>query len=116
MTRLLMMTTALVLAAGAASAQDKVLNVLDWGGAFGESHAKAYTAPFEEKTGIKITVTDADNPAVPIKSMVEAGNVPADVASVEYADADNDDLADDLETGTVEDTAANDANVSEEKN
>ncbi len=86
MTRLLM-TTALCLAAGAAAAQDKVLNVLDWGGAYGASHAKAYNAPFEQATGIKVTVADADNPAVPIKSMVEAGNVTADVASVEYADA-----------------------------
>ena len=87
MKKLLISTTALVVLAGAASAQDKVLNVLDWGGAYGESHKGAYNAPFEEKTGIKITVTDADNPATPIKAMVEAGNVTADVASVEYADA-----------------------------
>ena len=87
MKKLLISTTALVVLAGAASAQDKVLNVLDWGGAYGESHKVAYNAPFEEKTGIKITVTDADNPATPIKAMVEAGNVTADVASVEYADA-----------------------------
>ena len=87
MKKLLISTTALVVLATAASAQDKVLNVLDWGGAYGESHKVAYNAPFEEKTGIKITVTDADNPATPIKAMVEAGNVTADVASVEYADA-----------------------------
>ncbi|KGJ19046.1 ABC transporter substrate-binding protein [Paracoccus sanguinis] len=87
MKKLLISTTALVVLAGAASAQDKVLNVLDWGGSYGESHKVAYNAPFEEKTGIKITVTDADNPATPIKAMVEAGNVTADVASVEYADA-----------------------------
>lgn len=87
MTRLLM-TTALVLAtAGAASAQGKVLNVLNWGGAYGAAHAKAYDAPFEQETGINVVVSDADNPSVPIKAMVEAGNVTADVASVAYADA-----------------------------
>lgn len=87
MKRLLITTTALMTLATAAAAQDKVLNVLDWGGAYGESHKVAYNGPFQEKTGIRITVTDADNPATPIKAMVEAGNVTADVASVEYADA-----------------------------
>lgn len=87
MKKLLMTTSALMLVASAAAAQDKVLNVLDWGGAYGESHKVAYNGPFTEKTGINITVTDADNPATPIKAMVEAGNVTADVASVEYADA-----------------------------
>ena len=87
MTKLLMTTTALIAFASAAAAQDKVLNILDWGGAYGESHKIAYNQPFTEKTGINITVTDADNPTTPIKAMVEAGNVTADVASVEYADA-----------------------------
>jgi spermidine/putrescine-binding protein len=32
-------------------------------------------------------MTDSDNPATPIKAMVEAGNVTLDVAWVEYADA-----------------------------
>ena len=73
MKRLLITTTALMTLATAAAAQDKVLNVLDWGGAYGESHKLAYNEPFQEKTGIKITVTDADNPATPIKAMVEAG-------------------------------------------
>ena len=34
-----------------------------------------------------MNIADADNPATPIKAMVEAGNVSSDVASVEYADA-----------------------------
>ncbi|WP_112874922.1 ABC transporter substrate-binding protein [Paracoccus endophyticus] len=87
MKRILITTTALIGLAGTASAQDKVLNVLDWGGAYGASHAVAFNKPFEEQTGIKVIVADADNPATPIKAMVEAGNVTADVASVEHADA-----------------------------
>lgn len=88
MRKLLIATTALAGLGSAALAQDKgVLNVLDWGGAYGQSHAVAYNAPFEAETGIRITVSDADNPATPIKAMVEANNVTADVASVEYADA-----------------------------
>ncbi|HRO14140.1 MAG TPA: ABC transporter substrate-binding protein [Paracoccus sp. (in: a-proteobacteria)] len=83
----LISTTALIALSGAAAAQDKVVNVLDWGGAYGESHAVAFNKPFEDATGVKIVVSDADNPATPIKAMVEAGNVTADVASVEHADA-----------------------------
>ncbi|MFI0394795.1 ABC transporter substrate-binding protein [Paracoccus jiaweipingae] len=83
----LVLTTALCATAFAAQAQDKQLNVLSWGGAYGASHQVAYIKPFEEKTGIKVSVADADNPATPVKAQVEAGNVTADVASVEYADA-----------------------------
>lgn len=63
------------------------VNLLSWGGAYGNSHLEAYAKPFEAETGIKVVMSDADNPATPIKAMVEAGNVTADVASVEYADA-----------------------------
>ncbi|WP_299363918.1 ABC transporter substrate-binding protein [uncultured Paracoccus sp.] len=87
MKQTLIVTTAIAGLAGPALAQDQVLNVLDWGGAYGQSHQVAYNKPFEEKTGIRVVVSDADNPATPIKAMVQAGNVTADVASVEYADA-----------------------------
>ncbi|MFT3690757.1 ABC transporter substrate-binding protein [Paenirhodobacter sp.] len=84
MRRTLTLTTALGLLASPGFAD---VNLLSWGGAYGNSHVQAYVRPFEAETGIKVTVSDADNPATPIKAMVEAGNVSADVASVEYADA-----------------------------
>ncbi|RNF33108.1 ABC transporter substrate-binding protein [Paracoccus methylarcula] len=84
MKRTLALTTALGLAAMPAFAD---VNLLSWGGAYGNSHVEAYVKPFEAETGIKVNVADADNPATPIKAMVEAGNVTTDVASVEYADA-----------------------------
>ena len=80
----LALTTALGLIACPALAE---VNLLSWGGAYGNSHLEAYAKPFEAETGIKVTMADADNPATPIKAMVEAGNVTTDVASVEYADA-----------------------------
>ncbi|RCW84837.1 ABC transporter substrate-binding protein [Paracoccus lutimaris] len=83
----LILTTALVVVAAGAQAQDKQVDLLSWGGAYGNSHVEAYAKPFEAKTGIKVNVADADNPATPIKAQVEAGNVTTDVASVEYADA-----------------------------
>ena len=80
----LILTTALV-AAGAASAQE--LTLMSWGGAYGVSQEEAYNKPFEAERGVTVNMVDADNPATPIKSQVEAGNVTVDVADVEYSDA-----------------------------
>lgn len=87
MKKTLILTTALAGIAFAANAQDKQLNVISWGGAYGNSQLEAYFKPFEAETGAKVVVSDADNPATPVKAQVEAGNVSADIASVEYADA-----------------------------
>ena len=38
------------------------MNLLSWGGAYGNSHLEAYAKPFEAETGIKVTIADADNP------------------------------------------------------
>ena len=86
--RLLLATSALFTSAfsGAQVAAQEV-NVLGWGGAYTVSQVEAYHKPFMAETGIKINSIDADNPATPIKAMVEANNVTIDVASVEYADA-----------------------------
>ena len=80
----LILTTALV-AAGTASAQE--LTLMSWGGAYGVSQEEAYNKPFEAERGVTVNMVDADNPATPIKSQVEAGNVTVDVADVEYSDA-----------------------------
>ncbi|MEL6573817.1 MAG: ABC transporter substrate-binding protein [Pseudomonadota bacterium] len=81
----LTLTTALVVVAGHAWAND--LTVMSWGGAYGNSQIEAYNKPFAEMTGKDIAMVDADNPATPIKAQVEAGNVTIDVADVEYSDA-----------------------------
>ncbi len=86
--RMLFATTALVtggLVASLAAAQE--VNVMSWGGSYATSQVEAYHKPFMAKTGIKVNSIDADNPATPIKAMVEANNVTVDVADVEYADA-----------------------------
>ncbi|MFV0384628.1 ABC transporter substrate-binding protein [Paracoccus sp. (in: a-proteobacteria)] len=84
MKRLLTLSTAMALLSTPVLAD---VNLLSWGGAYGNSHLEAYVKPFEAETGIKVVMADSDNPATPIKAMVEAGNVSSDVASVEYADA-----------------------------
>ncbi len=86
--RILFATTALVstaMTASLASAQE--VTVMSWGGAYTTSQVEAYHKPFTAETGIKVNSVDADNPATPIKAMVEANNVTIDVADVEYADA-----------------------------
>ena len=63
------------------------LTVMSWGGAYERSQVEAYNKPFTAETGIVVNMLSADNPAAPIRSMVEAGNVTIDVADLEYTDA-----------------------------
>jgi putative spermidine/putrescine transport system substrate-binding protein len=84
MKKLLILSTALTVVAFAASAD---VTVMSWGGAYGAAQTEGHLKPFTAATGIATTMVDADDPATPIKAMVEAGNVTVDVASVEYAAA-----------------------------
>jgi putative spermidine/putrescine transport system substrate-binding protein len=84
--RRLLATTALT-AGLALSAQAAEVTVMSWGGAYGAAQTEAHVKPFQAKTGIPTKMVDSDNPATPIKAMVEANNVTVDVASLEYADA-----------------------------
>lgn len=85
MKKLLTLTTALTAVAGIAAAEE--VTVMSWGGAYVTSQIEAYHKPFTAETGINVISVDADNPATPVKAMVEANNVTVDVADVEYADA-----------------------------
>ena len=85
MKRILILTTALTGFAVSASAQE--LTVMSWGGAYGEAQTEAHVKPWSAASGFAAKMVDSDNPATPIKAMVEAGNVTIDVASLEYADA-----------------------------
>ncbi len=84
MKKILILSTALT---GFAFAANADITVMSWGGAYGGAQTEGHLKPFTAATGIAATMVDSDNPATPIKAMVEAGNVTVDVASVEYADA-----------------------------
>ena len=84
MKKILILSTALT---GMAFSAHADITVMSWGGAYGEAQTEAFVKPFIAATGKATVMVDADNPATPIKAMVEAGNVTVDVASVEYADA-----------------------------
>lgn len=85
MRKLLISTTALSLSAFGAQAAS--VSLMSWGGDYGLSQTEAYLKPFTAETGIETTMVDADNPAVPLKAMVEANNVTIDVFDVELSDA-----------------------------
>ncbi|GAX88981.1 ABC transporter substrate-binding protein [Effusibacillus lacus] len=61
---------------------DKVLNIMDWGGANTEAHKKGIYEKFEKEFGVKINlVTPTDYGK--LKAMVQSGNVDIDVADVD---------------------------------
>jgi putative spermidine/putrescine transport system substrate-binding protein len=84
MKKTLILTTALV---GFGVAANADVTVMSWGGAYGEAQTEAFVKPFMAATGINTIMVDSDNPATPVKAMVESGNVTVDVANIEYADA-----------------------------
>jgi putative spermidine/putrescine transport system substrate-binding protein len=84
MKKTLILSTAL---AGFAVAAQADVTVMSWGGAYGAAQTEGHLKPFTAATGIATVMVDSDNPATPIKAMVEANNVTIDVASLEYADA-----------------------------
>ena len=84
MKKLLALTTVLGSFGFTAAAQE--ITVMSFGGAYGASQMEAYHKPYMAQTGIKINSVDADNPAIPLKAMVEANNVTVDVADVEPSD------------------------------
>ncbi|RNF33109.1 ABC transporter substrate-binding protein [Paracoccus methylarcula] len=81
----LILSTALAGFGFAAAAQE--VNVVSWGGAYEKSQVEAYNKPFAEKTGIKVNMIAADNPATPLKTQVEANNITGDVFDIEVSDA-----------------------------
>lgn len=84
MNKLLYLTTALTFVGFAAQAEE--ITVVSFGGALAASQNEAFYKPFQEKTGIRVVSVDADNPAIPLKAQVEAGNVTMDVADIEPSD------------------------------
>ncbi|MFT4014006.1 MAG: ABC transporter substrate-binding protein [Paracoccus sp. (in: a-proteobacteria)] len=87
MKKTFILTSALCGVAFAAHAQNKEVNVVSWGGAYETSQVEAYNKPFAAKTGIKVNMIAADNPATPLKAQVEAKNITGDVFDIEVSDA-----------------------------
>lgn len=86
LTKTLLASTALVVAAGTAMAETSI-TVVSWGGAYTKSQVEAYHKPWVAKTGNKIVSEDYNGGLAEVKAQVEAGNVTWNLVDVEYSDA-----------------------------
>ncbi|MRX50573.1 extracellular solute-binding protein [Paracoccus sp. S-4012] len=88
MRKILILSTALGISAGLggiAAAEDT--SVVSWGGAYEMSQVEGYNKPYTEATGNTVRMIAADDPAVPLRAQVEAGNVTSDVFDLAMSDA-----------------------------
>ena len=91
LTKTLMTTTALTVAAGMVAADGHMaseMTIVSWGGAYSSSQQNAYHTPYSEMTGVSIINDDSSAEAVAkLRAMNEAGNITWDVVDVVAADA-----------------------------
>ncbi|WP_198598409.1 ABC transporter substrate-binding protein [Mangrovicella endophytica] len=72
---------------GQAFAQDKTLNIVDFGGAFEAAAISAWLKPFAEEQGVKFANEQYDGGVAKLRAMVEAGNTTWDLIDLETNDA-----------------------------
>lgn len=90
LTKTLLATTALTVAAGVASAEmANDMTLVSWGGAYQQSQINAYANPYVEMNpGVTVTWDESSAEAVAkLRAMNEAGNITWDVVDVVAADA-----------------------------
>ncbi len=91
LTKTLMASTALTVAAGAVAAQDMAdsMTLVSWGGAYQASQDNAYAKPYVEMhPEVSISWDESSNEAVAkLRAMNEAGNITWDLVDVVAADA-----------------------------
>ncbi len=92
MTKTLLATTALTVAAGMVSAENHMANemtIVSWGGAYQNSQLKAYVEPYQAMhPDLQVVWDESSNEAVAkLRAQNEAGNVTWDLVDVTAADA-----------------------------
>ncbi|MBN9889560.1 extracellular solute-binding protein [Salipiger abyssi] len=91
LTKTLLASTALTVAAGAVAAQEMAdsMTLVSWGGAYQSSQDEAYAKPYlEEHPDVSISWDESSNEAVAkLRAMNEAGNITWDLVDVVAADA-----------------------------
>ena len=75
MKKTLVLTTILSGLTCAANAQE--LTVMSFGGAYGAAQTETHVMPFAAATGFPAKMVDSDNPAAPLKAMIEAEDAKA---------------------------------------
>ncbi|WP_353473065.1 extracellular solute-binding protein [Salipiger sp. H15] len=91
LTKTLLATTALSVAAGAVAAQDMAnsMTIVSWGGAYQNSQVKAYSEPYVAMhPEVSVSWDESSAEAVAkLRAMNEAGNITWDLVDVEAADS-----------------------------
>jgi putative spermidine/putrescine transport system substrate-binding protein len=91
LSRILMTSTALCVAAGVAAAEEMAdsMTLVSWGGAYQTSQQRAYSEPYAEMhPELEVIWDESSNEAVAkLRAMNEAGNITWDVVDVVAADA-----------------------------
>ena len=92
LTKTLLATSALTVAAGAAFAESHMasdMTIVSWGGAYQNSQLKAYAEPYmANNAGVNVVWDESSSEAVAkLRAMNEAGNITWDLVDVEAADA-----------------------------
>ena len=92
LTKTLLASTALTVAAGAAFAESHMasdMTLVSWGGAYQASQQKAYVEPYQEMNpGVNVVWDESSAEAVAkLRAMNEAGNITWDLVDVEAADS-----------------------------
>ncbi|SDI54688.1 extracellular solute-binding protein [Salipiger marinus] len=91
LTKTLLASTALSVAAGAVAAQDMAnsMTIVSWGGAYQNSQLKAYAEPYQAlHPEVSIAWDESSAEAVAkLRAMTEAGNITWDLVDVEAADS-----------------------------
>ncbi|EPX85813.1 extracellular solute-binding protein [Salipiger mucosus] len=91
LTKTLLASTALTVAAGAVAAQEMTdsMTLVSWGGAYQESQQKAYVEPYlEDNPDVSVSWDESSAEAVArLRAMNEAGNITWDLVDVVAADA-----------------------------
>jgi len=91
LTKTMLATTALTVAAAGVNAQEMTdsLTLVSWGGAYQNSQQQAYVVPYQEMNpDVSVTWDESSNEAVAkLRAMNEAGNITWDLVDVVAADA-----------------------------
>lgn len=87
MKRLSMAVAGLLLSGPGAAADDRVLTVATWGGAYEASQRAAYFEPFTEQTGIEVRTVAYDGGVQPLRDHLAGDSVSWDVIDMIQSDA-----------------------------
>ncbi len=77
----------MILPALAGSQETQTLTISSWGGAYEEAQLEAYILPFEQETGIKVSLVEYNGGIAPLRLVYSSGKSSMDVVDMTESDA-----------------------------